>query len=193
MPTWEALPSLLSEPDASMPPAHFGRHLSKNSQELTPGIRSGQLPYPRACGEDRGCGEAPTWSRIPALRRTPGPRRPGGGPAIPAAHPPCAAPSRAGTQHVLPVTEGGHDDFRPNAGPSGDDSCEEKPPPAYSGRCLPPPPYPAPQGGPCPTASGAHHLRQLWAPPGGSEGDGGHHMGLSCCSDDMGFNLYPVR
>ncbi|XP_049675393.1 chorion-specific transcription factor GCMa [Accipiter gentilis] len=194
MPTREALPSLLSEPDASIPPAHFGRHLSKNSQELTLGSRSGQPPYPRACGEDGGCGEAPTWSRIPALRRTPGPRRPGGGPAVPTAHPPCAAPSRTGTQHVLPVTEGGHDDgFRPNAGPLGDDSCEEKPPLAYSGRCLPPPPYPAPQGGPCPTASGAHHLRQLWAPPEGSEGDGGRHMGLGCCSDDMVFNPYPLR
>ncbi|XP_074905955.1 chorion-specific transcription factor GCMa [Buteo buteo] len=160
MPMREALPSLLSEPDASMPPAHFGRHLSKNSQELTPGSHSRQPPYPRACGEDGGCGEEPTWSRIP---------------------------------HVLPVTEGGHNDFRPNTGPSGDDSCEEKPPPAYGGRCLPPPPYPAPQGGPCPTASGAHHLRQLLAPPRRSEGDGGRHMGLGCCSDDMVFNLYPLR
>ncbi|NXJ49354.1 GCM1 factor, partial [Spizaetus tyrannus] len=51
MPTREALPLLLSEPDAYMLPANFGRHLSKSSQELTAGSRSGQPPYPRAAGE----------------------------------------------------------------------------------------------------------------------------------------------
>ncbi|XP_054678092.1 chorion-specific transcription factor GCMa [Grus americana] len=105
----------------------------------------------------------------------------------------CAQP---GTQHILPMTKGGHDPFRPNTGPLGDESCEEKSPLAYSGSCLPPPPYSVPQGGPCPTVSGAHHHRQLSVPPRGSEGDGGegkHRIGLNCCNEDMFFNLYPLR
>ncbi|KAF1622811.1 UNVERIFIED_CONTAM: Chorion-specific transcription factor GCMa, partial [Eudyptes robustus] len=197
MPTWEALPLLLSKPDAYMLPANFGGHLSKSSREPTLGSCSGQPPYPRAAGENRGSGEVPAWSRSPVLGRTPSAGRPCSGPAVPAANPPCAAPSPQhctdpGTQHTLPVTKGGHDPFRPNAGPLGDESCEEKSPLAYS--CLPPPPYPAPQGGRCPTASGAHHQCQLLAPLRGSEGDGGEGgQRLNYCNDDMFFNLYPLR
>ncbi|NXF54293.1 GCM1 factor, partial [Oceanites oceanicus] len=201
IPTREALPLLLSKPDAYTLPANFRGHLSKISLEPTLGSCSERPPYPRAAGEDGGCGEALTWSRSPVLGRTPSAGRPCSGPAVPAADPPCAAPSpqrcaHPGTQHVLPVTKGGHDPFRPNAGPLGDESCEEKSPPAYGSSCLPPPPYPAPQGGPSPMASGAHHHRQLSAPLRGSEGDGGeggHRMGLNYCNNDMFFNLYPLR
>ncbi|KAK4824975.1 hypothetical protein QYF61_022501 [Mycteria americana] len=201
MPTQEALPLLLSKPDTYMLPANFGEHLSKSSREPTLGSCCGQPPYPRAAGEDGGSGEAPTWSRSPALGRTPSAGRPCSGPAVPAADLPCAAPSpqhcaHPGTQHVLPVTKGGRDPFRPNAGPLGDESCEEESPLAYSGSCLPPPHYPAPQGGPRPAASGARHHRQLSAPLRGSEGDGGeggHRMGLNYCNDDVFFNLYPLR
>ncbi|XP_076191555.1 chorion-specific transcription factor GCMa [Aptenodytes patagonicus] len=177
MPTWEALPLLLSKPDAYMLPANFGGHLSKSSQEPTLGSCSGRPPYPRAAGEDRGSGEAPTWSRSPALGRTHSAGRPCSGPA-----------------HTPPVTKGGHDPFRPNAGPLGDESCEEKSPLAYSGSCLPPPPYPVPQGGRCPTASGAQHQCQLLAPLRGSEGDGREGgRRLNYCNDDMFFNLYLLR
>ncbi|KAM6085649.1 chorion-specific transcription factor GCMa isoform 1-T1 [Theristicus caerulescens] len=198
MPTQEALPLLLSKPDVYMLPANFGGLLSKSSREPTLGSCSGRPPYPRAAGEDGGSGEAPTWSRNLALGRTPSTGRPCSGPAAPAADLPCAAPSpqHRGTQHILPVTKGGHDPFRPKAGPLGDESCEEKSPLAYGGSCLPPPPYPVPQGGPCPTASGAHHHHQLSAPPRGSEGDGGEggrRMGLNYCNDDMFLNLYPLR
>ncbi|XP_010160220.1 PREDICTED: chorion-specific transcription factor GCMa-like, partial [Eurypyga helias] len=136
MATREALPLLLSNPDAYMLPADFGGHLSKTQ---------------------------------------------------------CARPS---TQHVLLVTKGGHEPFRPIAGPPGDESCEEKSPPAYSNGCLPPPPYAAPQGGPCPTASGAHGHCQLPPPLRGGKGDrgeGGRRMGLNYCNNDMVFNLYPLR
>ncbi|NWU52385.1 GCM1 factor, partial [Dromas ardeola] len=191
-PTREALPSLLSKPDAYPQPANFGGRLSKSSREPMLGSCSGRTPFPRAAGEDGGSGEVPTWSRSPSLGRTPIAGRPCRGPAIP----PCAAPSsrhcaHPSSQHILPMTKGSHGPFRPNAGPSGDGS-----PPAYSGSCLPPPPYPAPQGGPCPMASGAHHHRQLSAPPRGRQGDGvegGRHTGLSYCQDDMFFNLYPLR
>ncbi|NXK02718.1 GCM1 factor, partial [Herpetotheres cachinnans] len=201
MPTQEALPLLLSKPDTCMLPANFRGHLSKSSREPMLGSCCGQLPYLGAAGEDGGSGEAPAWSRSPALGRTPSTGRRGSGPAMPAADPPCAAPSlqhrtQPSTQHVLPMTKSGHDPFRPNAGPLGDESCEEKPPLAYSSSCLPPPPYPVPQGGPCPTASGAPHHRLFWAPLRGSEGDGGEggrHMDLSYCNDDMTFNLYPLR
>ncbi|NXQ97983.1 GCM1 factor, partial [Sagittarius serpentarius] len=197
MPTQEALPFLLSKPDAYLLPANFGGQLSKRSWEPTLGSCSGQLPYPRAAGEDGGSGEAPTWSRSPALGRTPSARRPCSGPAIPTANPP--SPQRcahAGTQHVLPMTKGGCDTFRPNAGPLGDASCEEKSPLAYSSCSLPLPTYPVPHGGPCPTASGPQHRCQLSAPPRGGEGDGGeggHHIGLNYCNEDMFFNLYPLR
>ncbi|KAM9273910.1 chorion-specific transcription factor GCMa [Cariama cristata] len=105
----------------------------------------------------------------------------------------CAHP---GTHHGLPVTKGGHDPFRPDAGPLGEESCEGKSPQVYRGSCLPPPPYPAPQGGPCPTSSGAQHHRQLSAPARGSKGDqgeGGHRMVLNYCNDDTFINLYPLR
>ncbi|NWI25839.1 GCM1 factor, partial [Sula dactylatra] len=201
MPTQEALPLLLSKPDAYMLPANFGAHLSKSSWEPMLGSCSGGLPFPRAAGEDGGSGEALTWSRSPALGRTPSAERPCSGPAVPAADPPCAALSpqhctHPGTQRVLPVTKGGQDPFRPNAGPLGNESHEETSPLAYSGSCRPPPPYPAPQGGPRPAASGAQHHRQLSAPLRGSEGgggEGGRRVGLNYCNDDMFFNMYPLR
>ncbi|NWR61158.1 GCM1 factor, partial [Bucorvus abyssinicus] len=192
VPTWEALPLLLSKPDAYMLPANFEGHLSKSSWEPTLGSCSGQPPFPRAAGADEGCREAPTWSRSLALRRSPSTGRPWGGPAVPAADPSCAAPSpqhcaHSSTQHVLPVTKGGHEPFAPNTGPWGDESCEEKSPRAYSSGCLSPPLYPAPQ---------AHHHCQPPAPPRGSEEDGsegGYRVGLNYCNEDMVFNLYPLR
>ncbi|NXG71007.1 GCM1 factor, partial [Baryphthengus martii] len=191
MPTWEALPLLLSKPDTYMLPANFGRRLSKSSQEPTPGSHSGQPPYPRAAREDGGSREAPTWSRSLALERTPNTERPWSGPVIDL---PYAAPSsqhciHPDTQSIFPVTKGGHDSFRTSAGPLGDQSSEEKALPADSGSCLPPPPYSAPQGGSWPT-------RQLSAPPRASEGgagEGGYPVGLNYCNDDMFFNLYPSR
>ncbi|KFO04219.1 Chorion-specific transcription factor GCMa [Balearica regulorum gibbericeps] len=194
MPTREAL--LLSKMDAYMLPANFGAHLSKSSQEPMLGSCSGRPPYPRAAGEDGGSREAPTWSRSPSLRRTLSAGSPCSNPAVPTANPPHAAPfpqhcAQLGTQHILPMTKGGHDPFRPNAGPLGDESCEEKSP-----LCPPPPPYPVPQGGPCPTVSGAQHHRQLSVPPRGSEDNGGerrHRIGLNHCNEDMFFNLYPLR
>ncbi|XP_075564536.1 chorion-specific transcription factor GCMa [Pelecanus crispus] len=92
-PTREALPLLLSKPDAYVLPAHFGGHLSKSTREPTLGSCSGRPPYPRATGEDKGSGEAPAWSRSLALGRTPSAGRPCSGPAVPAADLPCAAPS----------------------------------------------------------------------------------------------------
>lgn len=194
MPTREALPLLLSKPDAYLLSANFGGRLSKSSREPMLGSSSGQPPYPRAAGEDGDSGEVPTWSRSLALGKTPSTGRPCHGPAVPVANPPCAAPdpqqcAHPGTQLVLPVTEGGHDPFRPNAGPLGDESCEEKSLLGYSSSCLTPPPYPVPRGG------GQHH-HQLSAALRGSQGDGGEggrHMGLSYCNDDMFFNLYPLR
>ncbi|NXX23284.1 GCM1 factor, partial [Podargus strigoides] len=187
-------------PDTYMLPANFGGHLSKSSLETTLGSCSEWLPCSGAAGENGGSGEAPARSRRPSLRRTPSDRRPCSGPTILAAHPPCAAHSprhcaRPSNQHVLPVTQGGHDPFRPCAGPLGDRPCEEKPPLAYSSSCLPPPPYPALQRGPCPVASGAQHPHQLWAPPRGSErdgGEGGHRVGLNCCNNTS-FHLYLLR
>ncbi|NWQ95706.1 GCM1 factor, partial [Burhinus bistriatus] len=197
MPTREALPLLLSKPDTYLQPANFGGHLSKSSPELTLGSCSERPPLPRAAEEDGSSREVPMWGRSPSLGRTPSARKPCSGPAVP----PCAAPSprhraHPGTQPVLPMAKGGHDPFRPNAGLLGDESCEGKSPPVYIGSCLPPPPYPLPQGGPCPTASGANHHRQLSAPLRGSQGDGGEggcHTGLNYCHDDMFFNLYPLR
>ncbi|XP_056199544.1 chorion-specific transcription factor GCMa [Falco biarmicus] len=196
MPTQKALPLLLSKPDAYMLPANFRGYLSKSSREPMLDSCCGRPPYPGAAGEDGGSGEASTWSRSPAFGRTPSAGRPGRGPAIPL----CAAPSpqhcaHPGTQHVPPVTKSSHHPFRPSAGPFGDESCEENPPLAHSSSGLPLPPYPAPEGSPCPRASGAPHHRPFWAPARGSGGEGGEGgccMGLSHCNDDTAFNLYPL-
>ncbi|XP_014804408.1 PREDICTED: chorion-specific transcription factor GCMa [Calidris pugnax] len=187
-PTQEALPLLLSKPDADLQPAPFRGHFSKSSRELTLGSSSGRPQFPKAAGEDGGSGEAPTCSRSPSLGRTSIAGRSCRGPAIP----PCTAPSprhctHPGSQHVLPVTKGDHGPFRPNAGPLGNGS-----PPAYSSSCLLPPPYPEPHGGPCPMA--IHP--QLPPPPRGSQGDGGEGgrcTGLNYCQDDTFFDLYPLR
>ncbi|NXD82555.1 GCM1 factor, partial [Halcyon senegalensis] len=185
MPTWEALPLLLSKPDTYTLPANLRICLSKSSREQTLGRCS------RAAGEDEGCQEAPTWSRSLALGRPLSTEKPWSGHAI---DPPCTAPSsqhcnHPDTQHLLPVTKGSRDSFESVASPLGDERCEEESLLAHSGSCLPPPPYPVPQGGPCP-------LRQLPLPPQASEGDGGegeHHVGPNYCSDGMFFNLYPLR
>ncbi|KFW78741.1 Chorion-specific transcription factor GCMa [Manacus vitellinus] len=176
MPMPEALPLLLSKPDAYVIPANFRGHLSKSSQEPTLSSCSGQLLYPRAAGEDEGSGEALTWSQGPSLGRIPSAERL--------------------SQHVLPVPKGGHGSFRPNTGPLGDGSCGEKSLLTYSSSCLSLPPYPAPQSGPCSRVSGAQPHRQLSAPLRGSEGDmseGGPQVGLNYCHNDMVFNLYPLR
>ncbi|NXQ23931.1 GCM1 factor, partial [Alaudala cheleensis] len=196
VPTEEPLPLLLSNPDAHMPPANFRGHLSKSSQEPTLSSCSGQLPYRRTAGEDGACGEAPTWSRSLCRRRTPRAERPCSVPAVPSTAPPPQPCTLLSTQHILPVTKGGHDPFRSAAGPLGDGSYGEKSPLAYSGSRLSLPPHPAPQGGPGPSASGAQPHPQLPLPPSGSEGDragGGHQVCLHCCNNDMFFNLYPLR
>ncbi|XP_008936004.1 PREDICTED: chorion-specific transcription factor GCMa [Merops nubicus] len=118
MPTWEALPLLLSKSDAYVLPADFGRHLSRSSEEPKISICSGRPP--RAAGEDRGSQEAPAWSRSLALGRSPSTERSW---SCPATHPPCTRPD---TQHTLPLTKGGRDSFRVIAGPLGGASCEEK-------------------------------------------------------------------
>ncbi|NXT84143.1 GCM1 factor, partial [Zapornia atra] len=169
MPMHRALPLLLSKPDGCTLPADFGGHLSKSFQEPTLGTSSGKLPCPRAAGEDGDSRDAPTWT-------------------LSSQH--CAQPS---THHVLPMTEGGHESFRSNAGPLGGESYEEKSLLACSSSCLPPLPYPAVQGGPCPTASGTQHNHQLLAPLRGDRGEGGCRMGVNQCYDDMFFNLYLLR
>ncbi|NWS65764.1 GCM1 factor, partial [Crotophaga sulcirostris] len=201
VPTREALPLLLSKPDTHLQPPNSGGHLGKSSRELMLGSCSGQRPYLMAAGEDRDPGQVPTWSRSLALGRTPSAGRPCSGPAIPVATLPCAAPSpwrfaHPSTQHVLPVTKAGHNPFRPHAGPSRDEPRDRTPPQPYSSSHLPLPPYPVPQGGPCPMASGAYHSHQLSAPPRGSEGDWGEErraIGLNYCNDNRFFNLYPLR
>ncbi|NXX40933.1 GCM1 factor, partial [Tricholaema leucomelas] len=187
--TREALPWLLSKPDPHMLPADFGRLLSKNAPYPMLGSCSEQPPYPRAAGEDDCSREVPAWSRSPALSS-------GSSWGSCAIDTPCTAPSSQHcTQHIMPTAKGGRGPFRPNAGPLGVEPCEEKSPLAYSGSCRPLPPYPAHQGGLCPVASGAQHQHQLLPPRGshGDRGEGGHSAGLTCCSDDMVFSLYPLR
>uniref|UniRef100_A0A672VG26 Glial cells missing transcription factor 1 n=1 Tax=Strigops habroptila TaxID=2489341 RepID=A0A672VG26_STRHB len=121
--TQEALPFLLSKPDAHLLPDNFRGHISKSSREPVLGSCSGWPPYSRT-GEDMGSGEVPAWSRSP---------------------------------HALPMAKDGHGPFRSSTGPFGDGSCEDKSLLAYSGGCHPLPPYPVPQGSPCPMASGTQH------------------------------------
>ncbi|NWU18309.1 GCM1 factor, partial [Cephalopterus ornatus] len=196
MPMPEALSLLLSKPDAYMLPANFRGRLSKSSHEPTLSSCSGQLLYPRAAGEDEGSGEALTWSQSPSLRKIASAERLCSGPAVP-----CTAPSpqhctHFSTQHVLPVTEGSHGSFKPNTGPLGDRFCGEKSLLTYSSSCLFLPPYPTPQGGPCPRPSAAQPHRQLSAPLRGSEGDmgeGAPQASPNNCHNDVFSNLYPLR
>lgn len=198
MPTQEPLPLLPSNSDVHMPPANFRGHLSKSSHEPTLSSCSGQLPYPRTASEDGAPREAPAWSQSPSLRRSPRAERLSSVPAVPSTAPPPQQGIHFSPQYILPVTEGGHDPFGSDAGPLGDGSYREKSPLTFSGSCLFLPPYPAPQGrgGPSAMASGAQPQRRLSLPPRGSEGDsagGGHQGCLSCCNNDMVFNLYPLR
>ncbi|XP_009566100.2 chorion-specific transcription factor GCMa [Cuculus canorus] len=202
MPTQEALPLLLSKPDAYLQPASFSGHLSKSSRELMLSICSGQEPHLRADEEDGNARDVPTWSRSLAIGRTPSSGRLCNGPTIPVANRPCAAPSprrfaQPSTQHVLPVTKAGHNPFRSNAGPWRDERHGGTTPEAHSSSRLPLLPYPMPQGGSCPMVTGTHHhQQQLSEPPRGGEGDGGeggHGMGLNYCNDNTFFNLYPLR
>ncbi|XP_008635893.1 PREDICTED: chorion-specific transcription factor GCMa [Corvus brachyrhynchos] len=126
VPTQEALPLVLSKLDAHTSPANFTGHLSKSFQEPTLSSCPGHLPYPRTAREDGASGEAPTWSRSLSLGRTPRAERLCSVPAVP-----CTAPSpqqcaHLSTQHILPITKGGHNPFRSNMGPLGDGSCGEK-------------------------------------------------------------------
>ncbi|NXC09315.1 GCM1 factor, partial [Orthonyx spaldingii] len=196
MPTQEALPLLLSKPDAHVPPANFRGHLSKSSQEPTLSSCSGQLPYPRTAGEDGASREPPPWSRSLSLGRIPSAQRLCSVSAVSHTAPSPQQCAHLSTQLILPVTEGGHDPFGSNAGLLGDGSCGEKSPLTYSGNCLSLPPYPTPQGGPCPMANGTQPHRQPSVTPRGSEGDrgrGGHQVCLSYCNNDTFFNLYPLR
>ncbi|NXN87708.1 GCM1 factor, partial [Bombycilla garrulus] len=196
MPTQEPLSLLLSNLDAHMPPANFRGHLNKSSQEPTLSSCSGQLPYTRTAGEDVACRETPSWSRSLSLSRTPRAERLCSVPAGPSTVPSPQHSTPLSAQHVLPMTKGGHDPFRSDVGPLGDGSCGEKSPLAYRGSCLSLPPYPVPQGGPCPMASGAQPHQQFPLPPRGSQGDrggGGHQVCLNYCNNDKFFNLYPLR
>ncbi|NXM66328.1 GCM1 factor, partial [Serilophus lunatus] len=191
----EALPLLLSKPDACVLPANFRGCLSKSSQEPTLSSCSGRPPYSGA-GEDGGSLEVLTWSRSPSLGGIPSTKRLCSGPAAPCTTPSPQHCAHLSTQNVLPMKKGGHDSFRPNAGPLGDESCGEKSLLTYSSSCLPLLPCPVSQGGSCPVASGAHPNHQPSVPPRGSEGDrakGGHQVDLSYCNSDMFFNLYPLR
>ncbi|NXF78394.1 GCM1 factor, partial [Sclerurus mexicanus] len=188
----EALPLFLSKPDAFVPPADFGGRVSKSPEEPALSGCSGHPPAPRA-GEHGGSRGALPWGRSPSLGSVPSTQRPCGGPAVP-----CTAPSpqrcaHLSTQHVLPLIKGGHGSFGPNTAPSGDGSCGEKSPLTYSSGCLSLPASPGPQGGPCPMARGAQPHRQLPGPSEGDGGQGGHQAGLSYCSNDVLFNLYPLR
>ncbi|NXQ49771.1 GCM1 factor, partial [Catharus fuscescens] len=192
MPTQEPLPLLLSNPDAHMPPANFRGHLSKSSQEPTLSSCSGQLPYPRRAGEDGPSGEAPAWGRSPSLRRAPRAKGPCSVPAVPSTAPPRQQCAHLSAQHMLPATKGGRDPFRCDAGP-GDGSCGDKSPLTYGSTHPPLPPFAVPQGGPCAVAQ---PRPQPSLPPRGSEGDGAgpcHRLCLNYCSNDMFFNLYPLR
>ncbi|NWU37213.1 GCM1 factor, partial [Hylia prasina] len=194
--TQEPLPLLLSNPDVHMPPADFRGHLGKISHEPTLSSCSGPLPYPRPAGEDGARREAPSWSRSLSPRRAPRAERLCSVPAVPSTAPSPQHCTHLSAQHILPMTEGGRDPFRPDAGPFGDGSYGAKPPLTFSGGSLPPPPFPAPQGGPSPMADGAQARRQLSLPPrasGGDRGGGGHQVCLNCCDDDMFSNLYPLR
>ncbi|NWH92583.1 GCM1 factor, partial [Aegithalos caudatus] len=193
--TQEPLPLLLSNPDVHVPPANFRGHLSKISHEPTLSSCSVQLPYPRTAGQDGAPREAPTWSQSLSLRRTPRTERLCSVPAVPSTAPSPQQCTRLGPQHILPMTQGGRDPFRSDAGPFGDGSYGEKSPLSFSGSCLSLPPCAAPQGGPSPTASGAQPRPQPSLPPRASEGDrggGGHPVCLSCCNNDVFFNLYPL-
>ncbi|XP_008493871.1 chorion-specific transcription factor GCMa [Calypte anna] len=198
MPTQEAFPLLLSKPGTYMIPADFGRHLSKISQDLTLSSCSVWPPHPRVSGEDGGCREALTWTGTLNIPSTPSTQRPHSGPADPATALPGTAPSprcctHPGTQQVLAQEKGGPDPFVPIAGPAGDESSEEKSLLAYG---RPPPPYLMPPGGPWPMAGRTQHHYQLLEPLRRRErggGEGGHRMGLNLCTDDVLFNLYPLR
>lgn len=186
MPTQEPLPLLLSSPYAHAAPAHFRGCLSKSSQESTLSSCSGRLPYPRTAGEDGASRGALTWSR--SLRRPPRAEGLCSVPAVPSTAPSPQHCSHRSTQHTLPTTKGGHDPFRPDTGPLGDGSCGGRSAQPCSGSCLSLPPYPAPQGGPCPMASGTQPHRQLSLPP-----REGTSTALNYCNNDVVFNLYPLR
>lgn len=190
MPTRE--PLLLSNPDAHMPPANFRGHLGKSSQEATLSSCSGQLPYPRRAGEDGPSGEAPAWGRSPSLSRAPRAKGPCSVSAVPSTAPPRQQCAHLSAQHMLSATKGGRDPFRCEAGP-GDGSCGDKSALTYGSSRPPLPPFAAPQGGPCVVAQ---PRPQPSLPPRGSEGDGAggcHRLCLNYCSNDMFFNLYPLR
>ncbi|XP_056342350.1 chorion-specific transcription factor GCMa [Oenanthe melanoleuca] len=193
MPT--QVPSLLSPPDAHTPPANFRRHLSKSSQEPRPSSCSGQLPSPRAAGEDGPCAERAGWARSLALSRALSAKGPRGVPAVPSAAPARQQRAHLSAQHTLPGTKG-WDPFGCDVSPLAEGSCGEKSPLTYSGSRPALPPCAAPQGGLCAMASGAQPRPQLLPPPresGGLRGAGGHGACLNYCNNDVVFNMYPLR
>uniref|UniRef100_A0A8C9FUA4 Glial cells missing transcription factor 1 n=1 Tax=Pavo cristatus TaxID=9049 RepID=A0A8C9FUA4_PAVCR len=169
VPSQNALPLLLSEPDPCMLPASFGGCLSTSSPEQTPGRCVEQPPYPRAVGEHVEDQMHPVH----------------GGLCSQAWSSPLHIPG------VLPVTKGGHNPLRPSAGPLGEEYCEGKAPPASS---LPLPSYPLPQHGP--GLRGSHqHNQQLPVLFKGSHGD--MEEGRRCANpsycNNLFCNLYPLR
>ncbi|NXL93761.1 GCM1 factor, partial [Alectura lathami] len=174
-PTQEALPLLLSKPDASVLPANFGGHLSKSPLEQTPGSCCGQPLYLRAAREDEE-GRAQAVHGVSCTQ-------------------PWSSP-----QHVLgvpPVINSSHNPIRCSAGPSGEESCDGKSPLACSSSCLPPPPYPQPQDAPGLAGSHLHHQHQQHLPAllKGSQDveEGRRCMNPSYCNNSVFFNLYPLR
>ncbi|NXF08526.1 GCM1 factor, partial [Smithornis capensis] len=196
IPMPEALPLLLSKPDAYLPPTNFRGRLSKSCQESALSRCSGPPPRPRAAGKDRSSIEVLTCSQSTFLGRIPSNDRLCSGPAVPCTTPSPQHCAQLSTQLLLPMRKGGHDSFRPNTGPLEDGSCGEKSLLTYSSSCLSLPPYPEPQGGLCPMASGTQPQHQPLVPLRGSEGDrdkGGHEVDVNYCNNDTFFNLYPLR
>ncbi|NXC39294.1 GCM1 factor, partial [Penelope pileata] len=172
VPAQEALPLLLSKLDTYLPPANFGGHLSTSSLEQTPGSCFQQPLYPGAAGEHEEDGVHP-------------------------AHGSSHTQAWSSPQHIpsmLPVTKGDHNPLGPSVGPSGEESCEGKAPLAYSSSYLPPPPYPPPQHGPSLVGSHQqHHQHQHLKGSHRDVEEGRRCTNPSYCSDNMFFNLYPLR
>ncbi|OXB63186.1 hypothetical protein ASZ78_016247 [Callipepla squamata] len=165
VPTQEALPLLLSEPDPCTLPASFGGCLSTRSL----GHCVEQPPYPRAAEEH-------VEGRVHPAH---------GGSCTQAWSSPLHVPG------VLLTTKGGHHPLRLSAGPLGEESCEGKAPLPYS---LPPPSYPSLQHGAGLGGSHQHHqhLTVLLKESHGDMEERRLCVNPSCCNN-LFCSLYPLR